>query len=183
MSFLKMIFNINNAEGIRESMRDSYKKHCKLSEQGKIPETIPHTAGLYGALSSRYIVSNTPKSEPFLWCELTPFLLMNKSDSVETLVEYIVCKERPNDGKISWLRKSINNALSKLGSANEDRKILGIMSLIQSTIYWLDLLDQNTLVIIQNEFIKMFPSRDKVAPEIYDLIEKELQIKISTFKS
>ena len=44
-------------------------------------------------------------------------------------------------------------------------------------------LDQNTLVIIQNEFIKMFPSRDKVAPEIYDPIEKKLQIKISTFKS
>ena len=139
MSLLNEVLNhLGSADATRESMRASYKKHLLAAQQGKIPlngDTTPHLAGLYGALSTRYIAAGIPKQEPFVWSELAPFLLMNDPDSVEALVEYVVCQEHPSEGKEAWLRKLINDALRTLQNANEERRAMATMALIQPVIY------------------------------------------------
>lgn len=167
-------------------MRTSYQKHLLAAQQGKIPlngGTTPHLAGLYGALSTRYMAAGIPKQEPFLWSELSPFLLMSEADSIEALAEYIVCQEHPKEGKEPWLQKLINDALRTLPSTNDDWKAMATMALIQPTIYWRNLLDQGVKDILQNEFLKILPSRDKIAPEIYNLLDEELRKKIDNLKS
>jgi hypothetical protein len=106
MGFWHKLKNINNAEGIRESMRMSYDKHFKLAMNGKIPGT-PHQAALYGALASRFLVSGVPVdnaiTEMLIWADLLPFMYLDQHIAREALAEYVVWKEMPKDAKISWL--------------------------------------------------------------------------------
>lgn len=110
MGFWHQFKNINNAEGIRETMRMSYDKHFKLAMNGKIPlsaGTTPHLAALYGALGSRFVVSGVPVdnavAEILIWADLLPFLYLDQQIAREALAEYVVWKEMPKDAKISWL--------------------------------------------------------------------------------
>lgn len=62
--FLRALFGLPyNVEHTREAIRLSYKRHVLAAQQGKIPlregETS-HTAGLYGALASRYMAAGIP---------------------------------------------------------------------------------------------------------------------------
>ena len=167
-------------------MKNSYKKHLNLALKRKIPlayGVTPHIAGLYGALSTRYIAAKIPQLEPFLWIELTPFLLMDEKESINALAEYVSCSRNPEDKQEEWLKRVINNALRKIQSANEDRRAMAVMALIYPTIYWRILLNQDVKGILQNEFLKMFSSKDEIAPEIYDLLDEELRTKINNLKS
>lgn len=110
MGFWHQFKNINNAEGIRETMRMSYDKHLKLTMKGKMPlsaGTTPHSVALYGALGSRFRVSGIPVNnfiaEALIWADLLPFLYLDSEIAREALAEYVVYKEMPKDAKISWL--------------------------------------------------------------------------------
>ena len=114
MGWFKLLLNGNNAEGCREAMRMSYKKHLRLALRGIAPSCdSPHHIGLYGALCTRHMTYGmhiSPSMEPELWAELAPFLLMSETDAVESLAEYVVYKELPREAKVPWLRKIINDA-------------------------------------------------------------------------
>jgi hypothetical protein len=109
MGFWHKLKNINNAEGIRESMRMSYDKHFKLAMNSKISlnSGTPHQAALYGALGSRFLVSGVPVdnavTEMLIWADLLPFIYLDQHIAREALAEYVVYKEMPKDAKISWL--------------------------------------------------------------------------------
>lgn len=153
------------AEATRNSMRASYKKHLVAAQQGNTPLNggiTPHSAGLYGTLATRYMAAGIPKQETFLWSELAPFLLMNTSDSVEALAEYVVCQELAENGKKEWLQEMINNALRTVPDTNNNWKGMAVTALIQPTIYWHGLLDQDTKGILKSEFLKMFPSENSM---------------------
>jgi hypothetical protein len=109
MGFLKLLRNANNAEGAREAIRMSYLKHYRMAEQQGIE---PHSTGLYGALASRRKAAGQFRGEPVVWAEVAPFLSMPPELGREALAEYVVCLERPAEGRIGWLKDQINNFLA-----------------------------------------------------------------------
>jgi hypothetical protein len=77
MGILKLIFNANNAEGIREAMRITYRQHRKRAERGTLPSDFcPHISGLLGAMGSRMAVNGLPVTPVALWHEVAPFALI-----------------------------------------------------------------------------------------------------------
>lgn len=166
-------------------MRNSYKRHYRAAQQGKIPlatALTPHLAGLYGALSSRYVAAGIPQLEPFIWSDLAPFLLMKEPESIEALTEYVSLPRISNERK-DWLYKSINNALKKIEESNQDLKAMATMALIQPGIRWVNFLDADVKNTLHNEFLKILPSKDKISPEVYNLLDEELQIKVDNLES
>ena len=110
MGFWHQLRNLNNAEGIRESMRMSYDKHLKLATEGRIrflTPTTPHRTALYDAMGTRYMASGVPidnaTAEMLIWADLLPFLYLDERMAREALAEYVVYKEMPKDARISWL--------------------------------------------------------------------------------
>jgi len=109
MGFWHQLKNINNAEGIRETMRMSYSKHLKLAKRGDIPihDTTPHKIALWGAMGSRFRVSGVPVdnvlAEAIIWADILPFLYLDEKIACEALAEYVVYKEMPKNANISWL--------------------------------------------------------------------------------
>ena len=79
--FFGRLAELGRVEGTRKAMRDSYAKHVREIESGRIPipaETSTRRAGLYGAFSTRYISlgidpSQLQQIESLLWSELLPF--------------------------------------------------------------------------------------------------------------
>ncbi len=110
MGFLKMMLNAGNADGIRESMRMSYKRSRKQAERGDLPLDFgPHVSGLLGAMGSRMAVNNIPVTPVVLWHEVAPFALIRDEEvAVEALAEYAVYVERTVDTKLAGLRESLN---------------------------------------------------------------------------
>ena len=73
MGILKLIFNANNAEGIREAMRLAYKRHRRQVERGAVPSDFgPHMAGLLGAMGSRMAVNKLSVTPVAIWHEVAP---------------------------------------------------------------------------------------------------------------
>ncbi|MCK5413616.1 MAG: hypothetical protein KAI57_04570 [Candidatus Pacebacteria bacterium] len=159
MNFLKKLININNSEGTRESMKDSYEKHFHAAQGNKIPlsgGTTPHLAGLYGALSTRYISANIPRHEVQLWSELTPFILMSKDDSVKALAEYVVCIENPKDRqREDWLKNLINKSLRNIETTDKNYIAMAASAITQMDIYWLNLLDTDVRELLEREREKL----------------------------
>ncbi len=123
MGFLKLFFNADSPEGGREAMRISYKKHVDLAHQRGMSNA--HQVGLYGALATRYRVrwqEAAKPTEPEIWIELIPFLVMDEEDSIEVLAEYILYKERPEEAKIFWVKDRINKALSRIPELAQEQK-------------------------------------------------------------
>ncbi len=164
MNFLKKILNLNNAKGTIESMKDSYDKHFLAAQKGEIPipnGMTPHIAGLYGALSTRYIVAKISRLETVLWAVLTPFILMSKKESVEALAEYIVCVEDPKDRqREKWLKELINTTLRSIDTVNEDYIAMASAATLQSDIYWLGLLDPDVSKILNRQQEKILANTD-----------------------
>jgi hypothetical protein len=106
MGLLDMLKNLNNAEGIRESMRVSYDKHLRKAHSGAIgaPDTTPAHCALYGALGTRYMSRGRLAAEPMVWAELAPFLALHDSDAREILAEYVVYCEKPTEARVDVLR-------------------------------------------------------------------------------
>lgn len=106
--------NINNAEGIREIVRQSYDEHFNLvvklglaqtaSKVGGDPlsETTQHFA-LFNVMEAYYFVSGLDNAEKSIWAELLPFLYLDKQTVREALAEYFVYKAMPMDANIPWL--------------------------------------------------------------------------------
>lgn len=158
MSFLRMLLNINSADGVRESMKDSYSKHVRAAQNGTIPlaEGVTyHIAGLYGALSTRYMSAKIPRLEPLIWSELVPFILMPEQESPEALAEYVVCAENwKGQYKKEWLQKLINSALRKIATADPNYRALVSATMLQpNEIYWINLLDSDVKSLLQDELV------------------------------
>lgn len=129
MGFLKLVRNLNNAEGAREAMRLAYLKHYRLAERAAVGA---HSTALFGSLGSRRKAGGQYRGEPFLWAELAPFLCMPPEVGREAVAEYVVCLERPAEGRIGWLRDQINRFLSTPYDSNEAREArqVAAMSLV-----------------------------------------------------
>jgi hypothetical protein len=143
MGFWHKLKNINNAEGIRESMRMSYDKHFKLAMNGKIPlnDTTPHRIALYGALGSRYLVCGVPVdsviAEALIWTDLLPFLYLDQHTAREALAEYVVYKEMPKDANISWLTTLVQKGC-QIGKDNHQEEYDTFMTVAKANgVVWL----------------------------------------------
>ena len=103
---------IFGAEGIREAMLNSYRKHFELAQARGTPSgTSAHEAGLYEALATRYLTGFQQVAEPVVWAELTPFLRLQHDVGVSALAEYVVYKEMAKQARTDWLRQVINEGL------------------------------------------------------------------------
>jgi hypothetical protein len=117
MGLFNRIFG--GADGIRESMRDSYFEHVKHARsQGESDALEAHHAGLYGAFATRLMAAGRGASPPAVIAELAPFLAMPQMQGLEWLVEYVVLNERPANGRMSELGKAISDAIVRCESSD-----------------------------------------------------------------
>lgn len=120
-SFLKGMSALGSAEGTRNAMIQSYRKHKNMVEsrpEGIPPGTSVHEAALYGALATRYRTAGIKKEaihrmETFLWLELLPFTHLPEQTGRDALAEYIVWKEVESrtQARLDWLRESIKKGV------------------------------------------------------------------------
>lgn len=127
MGFWHQLRNINNAEGIRETMRISYDNSLKLAVKSGLRRSsnVARHFALFGALESRYLVSGVPteNAEKLIWAELLPFMWLDGHTAREALAEYVVYKEMPAGAKISWLTGIVQRGC-KLGENEKGYKEL-----------------------------------------------------------
>lgn len=156
MGFFKMLLNLNTAEGIRESMRMSYRKHVKRARQGMGPSdgTTPHEFGLFSALYSRYVTARIQKDATEIWTELSPFLLMTETEGLEALCEYIVYQERPSEAKTSWLKYAVNEALRKPATSEESPRHVASKAMVCDVCWFFELLDDDVRMALEHETAK-----------------------------
>lgn len=150
MGFLKLLFNAGNAEGIREAMRMSYRKHRSQAHD--------HQTSLYGSLASRNTVAGRPADELHVWGELSPFLVIEDAEvSLESLAEYAVLRERPFEAKLERLRFVLNAALRSAAPFSAD--IETFLSLgYRDRLPWTELLDSDVVDAI-NQAVARVESR------------------------
>jgi hypothetical protein len=132
MGFWNMLKNINNAEGIRETMRISYDRAFKRAmkesieilqdRKSKMPlhGSTPNELAVIDAMTSRYWslgIPINPIIEMVIWSDVLPFLYFEPATAREALAEYAVYKAMPKDAKISWLetlvKQGCENGLEK----------------------------------------------------------------------
>lgn len=147
MGLLNMLMNLNNAEGIRESMRMSYDKHLGKAHSGAIgaPDTPPAHCALYGALGTRYQAGGRVPPELKLWAELAPFLGLGESDARESLAEYVVYCEKPGEARVDALRTKVNEGLRR---ANKEVRMMAFMAL-QHDVAWACLLQAQVRALLK----------------------------------
>lgn len=151
MGILTKVFG--GADGIREAMRDSYEKHARLAREGRIPSTDPpHSIGLYGALGSRYQAHRKSVAEVVLWGELAPFLLMEETEAVEALAEYVVYKEMPNKARVEWLKQVMNASIESC--QDDSRKVMAAGGLL-NRVAWCSLLEPRVFETIEKAVAKI----------------------------
>ena len=148
MGLLKKLFG--GADGIRETMRESYDQHVLFGRLAKhtpgVENVSPHHAGLYGALGTRYLIRRHSISERDLWLELAPFFAMEEQESVEALVEYAIYQERPKDAGIGRLAFLINSALC----ACKDEIKVQVAVASRRAPSWVSLLREETAQMLGN---------------------------------
>jgi hypothetical protein len=144
MGVLNKMFG--GANGIRESMQESYVKHRKLVESGQAQVadvSDAHFMGLYGALNTRYWARGIRRTEPQLMIELAPFCAMqDKNAALSMLSEYAVYQERPGEAQIGLLKIVINTSLR---SCEEDHWLQAVATGVRQQADWSDLLEPETL--------------------------------------
>lgn len=141
------IFNkiLGNADGIRETTRDSYKKHVRMAESNPQTDDPIHWAGLYGAMASRYVASGNAQAEVYVWAELAPFLLMNNSVGLNSLCEYLVYKEQPDKANTSYIKEQINSSIR----SGKGQEILALAATcFMNKVAWLPWLEPDTTQIL-----------------------------------
>ncbi len=140
MGWLKMLVNLNNAEGIREAMRMSYEKHVRNSRATNraCDDLDHHYAGLCGALGSRFYARGLRVPEMAVLASVAPFLAMSREDGVEALAEYVVLQERPGEARRAWLSCAVNRALR----ATNDEVVSGfVIRGLAQAVQWSQLLE------------------------------------------
>ena len=139
MGFLKKL--IGGADGVRESMHDSYTKHFNAAmSAGSEGNNSPHYCGLYGALGTRYLARNHSVSEMELYLELTPFLMMSEEDAIEALAEYALYQESPKDADVPQLEALINTAFQSCGIEQKSQMAVAA----SKTPAWVKFLNEET---------------------------------------
>jgi hypothetical protein len=134
-SFLKGVTSLGTAEGTRDAMLRSYRKHrATFSDRGDLlpSGTTAHHAALYGALGSRYrtLGHDATSLEPFIWLELLPFTSLDEGVAPEALAEYVVWKEPEtrSEARLGWLADQLETGIQKaleLGREHEVAAALG----------------------------------------------------------
>jgi hypothetical protein len=110
VGWLKLLLNASSAEGVREAMRMSYKKHFRRAMLGKgRPGTSPHQMALYGAMGTRYMTRGQEPAEAVIWAEVAPFMKLERSEGIEALAEYVVFQERPAEARVDWLTERLEH--------------------------------------------------------------------------
>ena len=139
MGFFNKLFG--GADGIRETMRESYDKHRQV--HAGLESFTPHERGLYGALASRYRAAHEPRPEIQIWTELIPFLLMDEADAVEAMAEIVVHDEAPIEARALWLGDQIRRAIrERLPTATDFHRNGAARALGQGHRPWLSFLTQ-----------------------------------------
>jgi len=140
---------LSGIEGIRSAMRQSYKQHFQKQLHSPSTDNSAHSAGLFGALATRNLVSGRDFSEPDVWMELTPFLYMEQMESVRALQEYAVYREAAGQMRlddIAFLRSQLNQAVNRIiEEAGIDRLSFALLK----TYPWVTLFDERTRSRIQ----------------------------------
>ena len=109
------------AQGIRDSLIKTYKKHLRLF-QGTPPENnLPlHHSALHGALALRYAASYRGIPDNVVWLEVAPFLALPSKESVLALAEYVVFKERPHKANRKFVEKSVKRGLELMSVEDQE---------------------------------------------------------------
>jgi hypothetical protein len=115
MGLLKFLFNVGNAEGIRESMRLNYRQARKRANTGERPSDFaPHVTAMMETMATRMASNGIAVNPTILWHETAPFLLIKDEEvAVEALAEYAVYVERTVDTKLDGLRETLNQWLRR----------------------------------------------------------------------
>jgi|GEM_PF-5369153 len=134
-------------ESCRERVRATYARYVQAAknDHGRSPYS-PHVIGLYSALGTRYMARGTKVKMRDVWCELTPFLVMEEQEAAEALAEYVVFKENPADTQVTWLRNSINTALA--GLSDDSYRRMATMGMLNG-VAWCALLTADTAEMIE----------------------------------
>lgn len=143
MGFLKAFLNANNAEGIREAMRMTYKAHRRQAERGG-PILDPTSLRSWPLMGQRLAVNNIPVTPVALWHEVAPFVLIGDEEvAVEALAEYCVYLERTVDTKLAGLRETLNLWLRRSSPDSEMMKL--ITHPLATNCRWWALLDSDII--------------------------------------
>jgi hypothetical protein len=146
MGFLKMMMNANNAEGIREAMRITYKKATGSNMLHDI-ELKRHQIGMMLTLKTRNMTYGTNESDEEIMVELAPFNLIDSQEkSLDALIEYVVYKEKPIEARVEGLKRIL--CLSIKNSNNSDYLKIASIGLATKKA-WFDLLDDESLITLK----------------------------------
>jgi hypothetical protein len=134
---------VNNADGIREQVVESYEGGAKHARQTGTEN--PHLFGLYSAIHRCYSLRKWHIDDETLRGELAPFVGIGGGNAVSALAEYMVWQERPLDAREEWLRQLINTATRGLSAFD-----LIEFGVVASTgkFSWTRLLDRQTIAAI-----------------------------------
>ncbi|HUT12531.1 MAG TPA: hypothetical protein VMY42_18680 [Thermoguttaceae bacterium] len=140
MGLWNLIRNLNNAEGIREAMRQSFDKHLRLAREGRAGnrDVTPLQVALFGAMASRFMVSGvevTPEAQLIIWVDLGPFLWLAPEEAREAVAEYVVYKEMPADANIRWLTAIVQKGCAAGASEEWFQNLMVCASL--NNVAWL----------------------------------------------
>jgi hypothetical protein len=99
---------------VHHAYNHAYREGCL--NVGLPPCAVPpHWLGLSAALSQRCLSADLLLTEPALWAELTPFLLIpSEHEAVAALAEYAVFRAHPVAADIERLGLAVNPALHRL---------------------------------------------------------------------
>jgi hypothetical protein len=146
MGLLKIFRNFNNAEGRREGIRVAYRKGYRAAQRQGV---TPHQNALFSALNACWETKNYRPNEALLSAEIAPFACMAPEVGREALAEYLVCIERPEEGRIGWLREQLNSALTTPYDSQEARYALDdaakCISFFGSDLLWIGMLQDEVL--------------------------------------
>ena len=113
MGIIKRLLNLGNAEGVREAMRASYRKHRRLAERASSAGDLsPHQVGLFGCLASRLQTQGYLPPEPSIWDDLLPFVaLRDEETAVEAVAEYVILMEEVDGVRYEFLESMVRQGL------------------------------------------------------------------------
>lgn len=115
---------ILGAQGIRDSIHRTYRKHLRMFQEEGAPleeGMTPHHASLHGALTMRYAASYRARPAAVVWLELAPFVELPPEEALQALAEYVVFRERPKLADLEILGSHIRRGLALL--TEEDRRL------------------------------------------------------------
>lgn len=104
-----LLRGLNTPEAGYRAIQASYDKHHRLAERQRIE---PVSMGLFGALGSRYKLRGVFVSDMVHMIEVAPFLMMKEPERVQSLADYLMADEIPDQVDVHGLKKAINDAIS-----------------------------------------------------------------------